>query len=241
MVKEATNELKRRFHIRVEELWKRRDSLPGPTLKAQAEALKAEIQQYAPWDSCTVFCPMNPYWKYTDLTERIREIIVLGISRGGSSTMSAQRQAELQAGVKSGEAAAERFRGEASTAEKLATGIVLGPAGYLIYAATGAPVPGGGRLSPMTAETASHLPEELGLEMCSKLESFGVPKDLCNKCLKGKESLGWCIWGLTPWWLKLAGGTLVLGAGVFYLGPIIRVAGALASKVVGKKKRRKRQ
>jgi len=137
MRKESSDDVRRQIHLKVQNLWKQRHQA-GSELESQAKQLKREIEQYKPWDACTLFCPINPYWKYTDLTERIREMITLGIAKR-------RRDLELEAGIRRGESAAEFYRGEPTTTEQAAA-IALNPVGAAYAAITGAEVPGGGKL-----------------------------------------------------------------------------------------------
>lgn len=211
---EASDAIRRQLHVKVDELWKRKNSLPGAQLRSSAQALKADIERYQPWNSCTIFCFKNPYWKYTDLTERIREIDVLGIARiRGSSS--------LETGLLKGEAAAERFRGEASGAEK-AVVFAITPAGAVTASFVGAEVPGGGKFSATGAETGRNLPGEVEDSWCCMKKAFmpipGVFDCTCSDPNHPANKLRWLIW---------IGGTAAL---LFLLHPYV----SLLTKAVRK-------
>ena len=211
---EASDTIRLQFHKKVDELWNKKNSLPGSQLRSRAQALKADIERYQPWDACTIFCPFNPYWKYTDLTQRIREIDVLGIAR-----MRGNRS--LEAGLLTGEAAAERFRGEASGTEK-AVAFAISPGGSVIASLTGAKVPGGGSISAITAETGRNIPGEVEDSWCCMKKAFvpipGVFDCKCTDPNHPANKLRWVIW---------IGGTAAL---LFLLHPYV----SLLTKAVRK-------
>jgi len=187
---EASDEIRRRIHIKVGNLWGRRNKLSGSHLKSKATVLKTDIEQYIPWSACTIFCPINPYWKYTDLTERIREMIVLGIAR-------IRGNKALETGIKSGEAAAERFRGGATSTEK-GTAFAFNPIAAAIAALTGSKVPGGGSLDPLAAETGKNIPGEVEDSWCCMKRAFvpipGIFDCKCSDPNHPANTLRWFIW-----------------------------------------------
>lgn len=195
MTIEATNEIKRRIHLQVDELWKKKDLISGEELKKAAETIKKEIENYQPWDSCTLFCFRNPYWKYTDLTERIREMIVLGMAKISDNL-------NLQKGIRSGEIAAESYRGQPTTAEKIAA-LSTGPIPAFLYAASGGTVPGGGKLDATTAEIGGRMKGEIKNQVCCWTKSLiPLPEFLSSKIVDCKcddtnhasKKIRWVIW-----------------------------------------------